>query len=158
MKAPTSTLDAIDLRILEALQRDGRQTIVALSKEVGLSATPCLRRVQRLEADGVIERYAAIVNPAKVGKGLQAFVQVRLESHAEDAVAAFQRALMARSEVVACHAMSGDMDFMVHVVARDLEAYSDFALKALLCMPGVKDTKSSFVLTTLKSRTFVPVG
>lgn len=151
-------MDAIDARILNALQRDGRQSIVALAREVGLTATPCLRRVQRLEAEGVIERYAAIVSPAKVGKGLQAFVQVRLESHAEDTVASFQRAVMARPEVVACHLTSGDMDFLIHVVARDLEEYSDFALKALLRMPGVKDTRSHFVLTTLKSRGGIQVG
>lgn len=149
-KITSTELDAIDRRMLTVLQRDGRIPIVALAERVGLSPTPCQRRLARLEEAGIITGYAARVDAAKVGQGLQAFVQVRLESHAEEIVAGFQRALLARPEVVACYSLSGDMDFLLHVVAGDLEAYSDFAMKALLRMPGVKDTRSSFVLGTLK--------
>lgn len=150
MKAPTQGLDAIDRRILAALQRDGRLAVVDLAAAVGLSATPCLRRVKRLEGDGVIKGYTAVVDPAKLGLGLQAFVQVTLVSHAEETVTAFERAIAARPEVIAAYITSGEMDFLLHVVAADLEAYSDFALKALLRMPGVKDTRSSFVMSLLK--------
>jgi len=150
-------LDAADRRILRALQRDGRLSIVALAEEVGLSPTPCQRRVRRLEETGVIARYAAVLDPARVGLPVQAFVMVGLTSHEESVVAAFHKALAQRPEVLAAHAMSGEMDYLLHVVAADLDAYGEFALKALLRMPGVKETRSSFVLGTLKGPGEVPV-
>jgi Lrp/AsnC family transcriptional regulator, leucine-responsive regulatory protein len=153
----TIELDAADRRILRALQRDGRIAVTQLAEEVGLSATPCLRRIRRLEEAGVIARYAAVVDPLRVGLPIQAFVQVALSSHAEEVVAAFHKALASRGEVLAAWAMSGDMDYMLHVVAADFEAYAEFALKALLRMPGVKETRSSFVLTALKPAGAVPV-
>ena len=157
MAKSTITLDAADRRILRALQQDGRLAVTQLAEAVGLSATPCLRRIRRLEDAGVIARYTAVVDPARVGLPIQAFVQVALSSHAEDVAAAFHKALAARDEVIAAYAMSGDMDYMLHVVAADFEAYADFALKALLRMPGVKETRSSFVLTALKPPGAVPV-
>lgn len=153
----TIELDAADRRILRALQRDGRIAVTQLAEEVGLSATPCLRRIRRMEEAGVIARYAAVVDPLRVGLPIQAFVQVALSSHAEEVVAAFHKALASRGEVLAAWAMSGDMDYMLHVVAADFEAYAEFALKALLRMPGVKETRSSFVLTALKPAGAVPV-
>ena len=151
------SLDAADRRILRALQQDGRLPIVALAEQVGLSATPCQRRVKRLEDSGVIARYAAVLDPARVGLPVQAFVLVGLASHEEAIVAAFHTALAQRPEVLAAYAMSGEMDYLLHVVARDLDAYGEFALKALLRMPGVKETRSSFVLGTLKGPGEVPV-
>ena len=157
MANTTIELDATDRRILRALQRDGRLTTIALAEEVGLSPTPCQRRVRRLEEAGVITRYAAVVDPTRIGLPLQAFVQVALSSHAEEVVAGFHKALAARPEVLAAYAMSGEMDYMLHVLAADFEAYAEFALKALLRMPGVKETRSSFVLTALKPPGDVPV-
>jgi Lrp/AsnC family transcriptional regulator, leucine-responsive regulatory protein len=153
----TTSLDPADRRILRVLQRDGRIAVTALAEEVGLSATPCLRRIKRLEEEGVIARYAAVVEPARVGLPIQAFVQVSLSEHSEAIVAAFHKALAAREEVLAAWAMSGEMDYMLHVVAADFDAYAEFALKALLRMPGVKETRSSFVLTALKPPGAVPV-
>jgi len=153
----TIDLDAIDRRILRALQRDGRLSTVALAEQVGLSATPCQRRVKRLEEAGVIARYTAVLDPARLGLPLQAFVMVGLESHAEDTVARFHKALAERPEVVAAYATSGGMDYLLHVRAADFEAYAEFALKALLRMPGVKETRSSFVLTALKPPGDIPV-
>lgn len=150
MKTATLELDPIDRRIVGELQRDGRMSIVDLAAKVGLSATPCLRRVKRLEDGQVIKGYSALINPQAVGRGLQAFVQVTIDDHGEERVAAFQRAVMARPEVVACYIMSGAFDYLLHVMVPDLEAYSEFALKALLRMPGVKDTRSSFALSVLK--------
>jgi Lrp/AsnC family leucine-responsive transcriptional regulator len=150
-------LDEADRRILRVLQRDGRIAVTALADEVGLSATPCLRRIRRLEEAGVIARYAALVDPKRVGLPIQAFVQVALSSHAEEVAEAFHKALAAREEVLAAWAMSGEMDYMLHVVAEDFDAYAEFALKALLRMPGVKETRSSFVLTALKPMGAVPV-
>lgn len=155
-KAPI-TLDAVDRRILRALQRDGRLPIVALAEQVGLSPTPCQRRVRRLEEEGVIARYAAVLDPVRLGLPLQAFVLVALESHAEEVVERFHRALAERPEVLAAYAMSGETDYLLHVLAADFEAYGEFALRALLRMPGVKETRSSFVLATLTLRGEVPV-
>ena len=144
-------LDGIDKRIVAALQADGRLAMVDLADKVGLSATPCQRRVKRLEDEGVIARYAALVTPSAVGLGLQAMVQVTLDDHSEKTVEAFEAAIRARPEVVACYAMTGDMDFLLHVLAPDLAQFSDFAMKALLRMPGVRGTRSSFIMQAVKS-------
>lgn len=153
----TIPLDATDRRILRALQRDGRLPVVALAEQVGLSATPCQRRLKRLEETGVIARYTAQLDPRRVGLPLQAFVQVALASHAEEVARAFHKAIAERPEVLAAYVMSGEMDYLLHVVAADFDAYAEFALKALLRMPGVKETRSSFVLTALKPPGDVPV-
>ena len=144
-------LDAIDRRIVAALQAEGRLPIVDLAERVGLSATPCQRRVRRLEEAGVIDRYAALVPPAALGLGLQALVQVTLDDHSEAVVSAFEAEIRARPEVVACYAVTGDMDFLLHVQAPDLARFSDFAMKALLRMPGVRGTRSSFIMQAVKS-------
>jgi Lrp/AsnC family leucine-responsive transcriptional regulator len=146
-----TTIDEIDKKIIAALQAEGRLTIVDLADRVGLSPTPCQRRVKRLEEEGVITRYAALVSPAAMGSGLQALVEVTLEDHSEKTVEAFEAAIRARAEVVACYAVTGDMDFLLHVFAPDLASFSDFALKALLRMPGVKGTRSSFIMQAIKS-------
>lgn len=157
MAKKPNALDAIDRRILRELQRDGRISVVALAERVGLSPTPCARRLARLEESGVIARYAAILDPARIGLALQAFVLVSLASHAEETVAAFQRALAARPEVLAAYAVSGEMDYLLHVLAADMEAFAAFATRDLLRMPGVRETRSSFVLTPLKPPGAIPV-
>jgi Lrp/AsnC family leucine-responsive transcriptional regulator len=157
MTKSTISLDAIDRRILRALQRDGRLSVVALAEQAGLSPTPCQRRIRRMEEAGVIARYTAQLDAARIGLPLQAFVQVGLSSHAEEVVEAFHKALAARPEVLAAYAMSGEMDYLLHVAAADFDAYAEFALKALLRMPGVKETRSSFVLTALKPPGELPV-
>ena len=144
-------LDDIDKRIVAALQADGRLPMVDLADKVGLSPTPCQRRVKRLEEAGVIARYAALVPPEAAGFGLQALVEVTLEDHSEKTVAAFEAAIRNRPEVVACYAVTGDMDFLVHIFAADLAQFSDFALKALLRMPGVKGSRSSFIMQAIKN-------
>lgn len=96
-------------------------------------------------------RYAALVSPEALGLGLQALVQVTLDDHSEKTVEAFESAIRARSEVVACYAVTGDMDFLLHVLSPDLASFSDFALKALLRMPGVRGTRSSFIMQAVKS-------
>lgn len=157
MTKPQVVLDAIDRRMLRALQRDERLPVVALAEEIGLSPTPCQRRLKRMEDAGVIARYTAVLDPAALGLPLQAFVQVALSSHAEEVVDAFHKALEARPEVLAAYAMSGEMDYLLHVLASDFATYADFALKALQRMPGVKETRSSFVLESLKPTGDVPV-
>ncbi len=99
----------------------------------------------------MITRYAALISPAALGMGLQALVEITLDDHSEKTVEAFEAAIRARAEVVACYAVTGDMDFLVHVFAPDLAAFSEFAMKALLRMPGVKGTRSSFIMQAVKS-------
>lgn len=146
-----ATLDDIDRKIIAALQAEGRLPIVDLADKVGLSPTPCQRRVKRLEEEGVITGYAALIAPAALGYGLQALVEVTLDDHSEKTVEAFEAAIRARPEVVACYAVTGDMDFLLHIFAPDLNSFSDFALKALLRMPGVKGSRSSFIMQAVKS-------
>jgi Lrp/AsnC family leucine-responsive transcriptional regulator len=144
-------LDDIDRRIVATLQAEGRIAIVDLADKVGLSPTPCQRRVKRLEEEGVIVRYAALVAPPAVGLDLQALVQVTLDDHSEKTVEAFEAAIRNRPEVIACYAVTGDMDFLLHVLTPDLASFSEFALKALLRMPGVRGTRSSFIMQAVKS-------
>lgn len=150
-------LDRTDRRILAVLQQDGRISHLALAEQVGLSPTPCTRRVRALETAGVIQGYAALVDPRRVGQSIQAIVQIKLEQHTDEIAERFRRTLQERPEVMACYAMAGDMDFLLHVVVRDIEALSDFTLRRLLRIPGVRDVRSSIVLETVKRSFKVPV-
>lgn len=151
-------IDSVDEHILAELQKDGRATMADLAPRVGLTPTPCLRRVKRLEASGVIKGYAALVDPAKVGRQLQAFVEVKLQNHADATVQAFKKSLEKREEVVACYFMTGEIDFLLHVMVPDMESFSKFSLKVLLRLPGVKDSRSSFVLEALKPAFVAPMA
>lgn len=143
-------LDRTDLRILRELQRDGRLAIVELAERVSLSPTACQRRVKKLEDGGVIERYTAVLNPARLGQQLQAFVRVSIERQSREATVAFEEAIRRRPEVRACYVMTGDLDFLLHVVAADLQAFAEFSMKVLIGLPGVKDVRSSLVLEAIK--------
>ena len=153
-----SALDRTDVRILEQLQRDGRLSHVDLAERVGLSPTPCTRRVRRLENAGIIHGYAAIVDPKRVGQNVAAYIQIKLERHTDDVIERFRRTLEERPEVVAAHAMTGEMDFLLQVVVPDLDALGQFTLHQLLKLPGVRDVRSSLVLETLKTSAQVPIG
>ncbi|HMB58109.1 MAG TPA: Lrp/AsnC family transcriptional regulator [Arenimonas sp.] len=143
-------LDRTDLALLAVLQVEGRISNSDLAERINLSASACLRRVQRLEEGGVIAGYAALVDPARVGLGLQAFVRVQLARHDADAITDFSQRVNAWDEVVACHALTGDMDYLLQVVVRDLDHFSRFLLDRLLNGSGVADVNSSFVLRAVK--------
>ena len=143
-------LDRTDLRILRELQRDGRVAIVDLARRVALSPTACQRRVRQLEEGGVIERYAAQLNPAALGLEIQAFIQVRIERQSKDVAESFEDAVRRLPEIRACYVMTGDLDFLLHVFVPDLKAFSDFAMHRLIGVPGVKDVRSSLVLESIK--------
>jgi Lrp/AsnC family leucine-responsive transcriptional regulator len=157
MAESSMELDAIDRKLLREVQRDGRASLVALAERVGLSPTPCQRRLKRLEEEGIITGYGARLDAARLGLGLTAFVQVSLASRAEEVVEGFHAALGRMPEVIAAWAMSGETDYLIQVVARDLEDYGEFATRRLLRLPGVKDTRSAFVLRTVKPPAGVPV-
>lgn len=156
--AESLSLDRIDLQLLSLLQRDGRATNADIATQVNLSASACLRRVQRLEASGVIQGYAALVDPKRVGLGLQAFVRVQLEKHGQHGLDRFIEGVDSWDEVVACHALTGDMDYLLQVVVQDLEHFSRFLLDKLINATGVADVNSSFVLRTVKQTRALPLG
>ena len=153
----TASLDRTDLALLEVLQEHGRIANAELAERVKLSASACLRRVQRLERDGVIAGYSALVDPARVGLGLQAFVRVQLSRHDAEAIAAFGDFVNAWDEVVTCHALTGDMDYLLQIVVKDLDHFSHFLLDRLLNQAGVADVNSSFVLRTVKAFRGMPL-
>ncbi|MHA7775537.1 Lrp/AsnC family transcriptional regulator [Roseibium sp. M-1] len=150
-------IDKVDADILNRLQSDGRLSNARLAEQVGLSETPCWRRLKRLEEDGVIEGYQAVVNRRALGLGVMAFVQLSCSQHDEETTAAFQKAIEASSHVLACHNTTGDADFLLQVVARDLDDYSRFVEKVLRRLPGVTGIRSSLSLRELKSSNRLPV-
>ena len=139
------------------LQRDGRATNADIASRVNLSPSACLRRIQRLEPSGVIVGYGARLDPEAIGLGLQAFVRVQLEKHGQHTMEPFAQAVQDWDEVVACHALTGDMDYLLHVVVPDLDRFSAFLLDKLLNSAGVADVNSSFVLRTVKQTGAMPL-
>jgi Lrp/AsnC family leucine-responsive transcriptional regulator len=154
-------LDKLDKAILRCLQDNGRETYDLIGEQVGLSASAVLRRVKRLEEAGVIDRYVALVKPEAVGLGLTAYLNVRLEKHTEshkrNPMDLFRASVQTWPEVVECAAVTGEMDYMLRVVVRDMAHYSRFIMDTLLKHPSVEDCKTSFVLDQVKATTAVPV-
>ena len=150
-------LDAIDVRILQTLQENARLTNLELADRVGLSPSPCLRRVRRLEEGGWIEGYSARVNQKKIGLGVTAFVSVNIERHQNADAEAFMRSISKLPEVIASYIISGQADFLLQVVVRDLDAYRAFTLEKLLKLRGVKDIRSAFAIGTVKSPSPLPL-
>jgi Lrp/AsnC family leucine-responsive transcriptional regulator len=157
----TELLDAIDRRILRALQIDGRMIYDTLAAEVSLSPSATLRRVKRLEESGVIKGYVALVSPERIGLGLTAYLNVRLEKHSEihkrNPMDLFRAAVQTWPEVVECVALTGEMDYLLRVVVQDMRHYARFIMDTLLKHPSVEDCKTSFVLDRVKNTTAVPV-
>lgn len=150
-------LDRIDRSIVDALQRDGRLANNELAAQVNLSPSPCLRRVRSLEEAGVIKRYVALVDPAKVGLHMLAYVSVKLEKKGQMPAEAFASAVDTWSEVTECYSMTGDMDYLLRVQVEDLDHFSRFIMGKLLKQSGVADVKSSFALQRVKETTVLPV-
>lgn len=158
MAVPTLELDRADRRMLAVLQERGRATNVDLAAAVALSPAPCLRRWQRLDEAGVIQRYAAILDPRKVGLGLIAHLEVMLDKQAEHARSTFRKAVQRWPEVLSGYALTGQWDYSLKVVAPDLDHYSRFLMEKVLALPVVVNVQSSFVLETVKDTTALPLG
>ena len=154
---PNSKLDDIDRRILLELQCNARISNVELSRLVGLSASPCLRRVKALEANGIIEGYVSLLNQSAVGYPVSVFVNVTLERQVETSLEHFEAAIKKRPEVVECYLMTGDADYLLRVVTKDLESYERFLVDHLTKIPGVNSIKSSFSLKQVSFRTALPL-
>ena len=150
-------LSPSDRRILRVLQREGRITNAALADKVGLAPSPCLRRLKALEDDGVIEGYRAIVSRKTLGFEVEAFVFIKLEQSEPGWRTRLVERLKDYEEVIACHALAGEVDLIVHAVAKDIESFGEFTMNRLLTLPGVADVRSSFVLSSIKPNAPVPV-
>ena len=150
-------LNRTNRRLLELLQRDGSLTNLELAARVSLSPSACLRRVRSLEKAGVIRRYVALLDPRKIGLGLMGFVTVKLEKRGRMPTDAFARAVKDWPEVMACQALTGDMDYLLRVQVEGLDHFSRFVMDSLLKHPGVLDVKSSFVLEEVKETTALPL-
>jgi DNA-binding Lrp family transcriptional regulator len=143
-------LDKIDRRILAVLQQDGRIQNVELAKRVGLSPSPCLRRVRQLEEAGVIDRYVALLNPAQVGAGFMVFARVWLTGQDEDTVNHFIAAIRELPQVMECHVMAGDCDFLLRVAVEDLDAYRRFQIEHLNRIKGLQSVKTEIPMQKIK--------
>ncbi|MCB4365541.1 Lrp/AsnC ligand binding domain-containing protein [Hydrogenophaga taeniospiralis] len=150
-------LDAIDRRILQALQEDGRIQNVDLAEKVGLSPSPCLRRVKILEECGAIERYVALLNPSKLGIGLTVFVRIWLTSQDARTIDGFTTEVQRFPEIVECHLMAGDCDFLLRVVAADLDAYRRFQGEHLTRIKGVQSVKTEIPMQKIKLTSQLPL-
>ena len=151
-------LDRLDARILSELQRNGRSTVVEVAERIGLSGSPCARRIHQLEESGVIQSYTAVLEPLRLGLKVQAFVQVKLERHTDENVTQFRRDLDAIEQIIGCYAISGEYDFLLQVITTDLDSLSNIVLKQLLKFPSVRDVHSHIVLESIKHSPYVPLG
>jgi DNA-binding Lrp family transcriptional regulator len=149
-------VDSIDRKIVAALQRNGRLRISELSSMVGLSPTPCARRVANLEESGVISGYSARVDQAKLGLPVTIFVAVELERQSRDALMAFENAVRRFDQVMECYLMTGTRDILLRVVAEDLADFDRFLEDRLMRVPGIRNTRSSFTLRTMIQRDALP--
>jgi len=157
MNLPLSDLDQTDLAILRALQGNGRLSNAKLSEKLSLSETPCWRRLKRLEAEGFIEGYQANLSRKKLGYGVVAFVQVTLGNHAGEAPMQFEKLVAGMPEILSCHNVTGDCDYMLQIVANDLDAYGMFIRDQLRKLPGVASIRSNLSLREVKSSTILPL-
>lgn len=150
-------LDRTDRRLLELLQADARLTNQELAEKVNLTPAPVLRRVRALEERGLIRGYVALLDPAKLGLGLLAYLTVKLEKKGRMPIEQFRRAVLSWQEVIACHSTSGDMDYLLQVCVADLEHFNRFLMNTVLKQPGVVDVKSTFALERVKDTTALPI-
>jgi Lrp/AsnC family transcriptional regulator len=153
----TRNMDLIDRKILDLLQADATLSIAEIADRVGLSQTPCWKRIQRLEAQGVIERRVALLNPEKLGLGLTVFVSVETNDHSQAWLARFAEIVTAMPEVLEFYRMAGDVDYMLRVVVPDMAAYDLFYKRLIAAIP-LKNVSSRFAMERVKASTMLPIG
>jgi Lrp/AsnC family transcriptional regulator len=151
------SLDAFDRRILVLLQEDASRSSAEIAERVGLSQSPCWRRIQRLKDEGYIRRQVAILDRRKIGLNAQVFALVKLTMHGRQSLDAFANAIRSYPEVLECHVLMGAFDFLVRVVAADIDAYQGFLYEKLSRLPGVQEVNSVISLSEIKSTTALPL-
>ena len=158
MRGMNESLDRYSLQILAELQRDARLTVQQLAERVGLSATPCWKRVKEMEARGVIRGYTALVDREKVGLALCVLAEVNLTRHNEDDVRRFEQAVAAEPNIVSCYATTGQADYVIKVLVPDIKRYEAFLHETVFKLPGVTHVRSSVVLKEVKAQTRLPLA
>ncbi|HPF46702.1 MAG: Lrp/AsnC family transcriptional regulator [Alphaproteobacteria bacterium] len=149
-------MDAIDRKIIRVLQQDGRLSNQELADRVGLSPSPCLRRVRKLEDEGIITGYTALVDHDKYGLALSVFIHIRLERHSDDCIKSFENGIADLDEVMECYLMTGTSDYLLHVVSENLKSYEKFVREKISTIPGVGAIDSSFVFGRVKRKMTFP--
>jgi len=152
-----NTMDPIDRRILHELQHDGSLSNVELARRVGLSPSPCLARVKAMEQSGLIRRYVALVDPARLGLGLSVFINISLKTQSKEALARFEAGIADHEEVMECYLMTGDSDYLIRVVVADMAALERFILDRLAPIPEIEKIRSSFTLKQVRYKTALPL-
>ncbi|NYT36196.1 winged helix-turn-helix transcriptional regulator [Allopusillimonas soli] len=155
-RKPVATLDRLDRHIIDILQRDGRISMTDLADQVGLTVTPCIDRVKRLEREGIITGYHASISPAALDAGLLVFVEVTISHKSDRSFDDFRREVLAIPHVMECHLVSGDFDYMVKARIREIGQYRNLLGDILLRLPGVTQTKSCVVMEEIKETMFIP--
>ena len=149
-------MDKVDADILMLLQKDSAQPVADIARKVGLSVTPCWRRIQRMEEQGIIRGRVALLEPQKIGLGMSVFVAIRTDQHNADWLSDFATKMSERPEVVEFYRMSGEVDYLLRVVVADMAAYDRF-YKELITMSGLRDVSSSFAMEEIKYTTELPL-
>ena len=149
-------MDAIDRKILKVVQDDASLSVAEIGSRVGLSSTPCWKRIQRLEADGVITKRVVLVDPGKIGLGITVFVSIETGDHSQEWLAKFAETVSAMPEVMEFHRMAGDVDYMLRVVVPDIQGY-DMFYKKLIGTVALKNVTSRFAMERIKSTTALPI-
>lgn len=157
MKDSPNRLNRIDRHILRILQEDGRITYAELARQVGLTTTPCIERVKRLEREGYIRGYTAVLEPERLGSGLIVFVQIRLDRTSKDSFDQFKSAVIKLPEVQECYLVSGNFDYLIKARVADMNAYREFLGETLLTVPGVQASTSIVVMEAVKETLTIPV-
>jgi len=155
---PKSNIDAVDRKILGQLQADGRMSLANLAAKVGLSPSPCLRRVRNLERDGVISRYVAVLDQRAVGLPVSIFISIKLEKQKQEALDKFSKTISRWPEVLECYLMTGPRDYWLRVVVPDLDAYERFLKQKLTRLEGIASIESSFALEQVKYTNVLPLA
>ncbi|CND56908.1 Lrp/AsnC family transcriptional regulator [Yersinia alsatica] len=154
---PSSLITAADIKILKQLQHSGRMTNQELADKVGMATSPCWRRVKQLEESGIITGYQANIDRRKIGLGILAFIRVKIDSHSEEESKLFEMQVGALKPVIACYAVAGDADFLLQVVAEDLDSFSTFAMSVIRRLSGIKEMQTTFVLREVKPLDHLPL-
>ena len=150
-------IDKTDAKILEALQTNSRMTNAELSEQLGMSSSPCWRRVKQLEDSKIIKGYGVLLDRKKIGLGVMVFIRVSIDSHSEKEAKKFEEQVTALEHVVACYSIGGDADFLLQVVSPDLDTYADFSMSIIRRLPGIKEMQSMFVLKEIKPFLAFPI-
>jgi len=152
-----NVLDRFSLAILAELLRDSRQTIQQIADRVGLSPSPCWKRIKEMEAAGVVKGYTAVVDPEKVGLGLRVIVEANMAQHSESTVRQFEKAVAASAPIVQCHSTTGASDYVMNVLVPDIKRYEQFLHETMFKLPGITHVRSAIVLKEIKSEVRLPV-